>query len=389
MRSEGTNRIRKSPERLLAYVGTYSSPVIPKGFRGNGQGIYLLAVNPKTGTLTRRQVFQDFSSPSWLAMNPAKTHLYAANEMAAFEGTACGTISSYRIEPSNGSLSLINTVGSGGAGPAYLSIHPSGRFAFVANYEGGTIAVFPIGPSGELCSASDIKPGSGQVGAALPSSAPPGSFAISGHDRHHPHMIRSDASGRFVLSADVGADGIFIWKFDLVRGRLSPARKARVKFPNGDGPRHFTFHPNGRWLYSLQEEGSTLVLFDYDEKRGSLKARQTVSSLPKNFEGTSLASEVMISSNGKFLYAANRLHNSIACFSIGAMGRLRFEGETWTRGDYPRSFNIDATGRYLYCCNQRSDAITSFKIDRGTGRLTFAGQYFALGTPSMIVFLDR
>jgi 6-phosphogluconolactonase (cycloisomerase 2 family) len=130
------------------------------------------------------------------------------------------------------------------------------------------------------------------------------------------------------------------------------------------------------------------VLLDYDEKRGSLKARQNVSTLPENFEGTSLASEVMISPNGKFLYAANRLHNSIVCFSIGATGRLRFEEETWTRGDYPRSFNIDATGRYLYCCNQRSDAITTFKIDRSTGRLTFAGQYFALGTPSMIVFLD-
>jgi 6-phosphogluconolactonase (cycloisomerase 2 family) len=346
-------------------------------------------MDPRTGVLTQRQVFQDFSSPSWLALNPGKTHLYAANEMAAFEGTACGSISAYRIETPDGSLSLINTVCSGGAGPAYLSIHPSGRFAFVANYEGGTIAVFPIGASGDLGSASDIKPGSGQVGAARASSAPPGSFAISGHDRPHPHMIRSDGSGRFVLSTDVGTDSIFVWKFDLERGRLSPARKARVKFPSGDGPRHFTFHPNGRWLYSLQEEGSTLVVFDYDEKRGSLTARQTVSTLPENFEGTSLASEVMISPNGKFLYAANRQHNSIACFSIGATGRLSLEDETWTRGDYPRSFNIDATGRFLYCCNQRSDAITSFKIDRGTGRLTFAGQYLGLGTPSMIVFLDR
>ena len=389
MRSDGTIRVRKSPERLSAYVGTYSSPVIPKGFRGNGQGIYLLELNSRTGALTQRQVFQDLSSPSWLAINPAKTHLYAANEMAAFEGTAFGSISAYRIEPSDGRLSLINTVCSGGAGPAYLSIHPSGRFAFVANYEGGTIAVFPLGASGELGAASDIKLSSGQVGAALASSAPPGSFAISGHDRSHPHMIRSDSSGRFVLSTDVGTDSIFVWKFDLERGVLSPAKKARVKFPSGDGPRHFTFHPNGRWLYSLQEEASTLVLFDYDEKLGRLKARQTVSTLPGNFEGTSLASEVKISPNGKFLYAANRLHNSIACFSVSATGSLILEGETWTRGDYPRSFNIDATGRYLYCCNQRSDAITTFKIDRSTGRLTFAEQYFALGTPSMIVFLDR
>jgi 6-phosphogluconolactonase (cycloisomerase 2 family) len=138
----------------------------------------------------------------------------------------------------------------------------------------------------------------------------------------------------------------------------------------------------------LQEEASTLVLFDYDATQGILRARQSVSTLPESFEGTSLASEVIISPNGRFLYAANRLHNSIACFSIGKAGLLRFEGETWTRGDYPRSFIIDAKGRYLYCCNQRSDAITSFKIDRSTGALSFADQYFALGTPSMIVFLD-
>ena len=161
---------------------------------------------------------------------------------------------------------------------------------------------------------------------------------------------------------------------------------AGVSLPPGDGPRHFAFHPNGRWLYSLQEEGSTLVAFDYDANTGVLTARQTISSLPEGFTGSNFTSEVMISADGRFLYAANRLHDSIAWFSIDQSGRLRFEGEAWTRGDYPRSFNMDPTGNYLYSCNQRSDAVTIFRVNRDSGELKFTGGYTPVGTPSIIVF---
>jgi 6-phosphogluconolactonase (cycloisomerase 2 family) len=182
----------------------------------------------------------------------------------------------------------------------------------------------------------------------------------------------------------VGLDRIFVWKFDVEKGTLSAP--ASVVLPPGDGPRHFAFHPNGRWLFSLQEEASTLVVFDYDTRSGRLTAKQTISSLPKGFTGTNFTSEVMVSPDGKFVYAANRLHDSIAFFSIGDGGALRFIGEEWTRGDYPRSFNIDPTGNFLYCCNQRSDAIAVFRINRQTGGLTFTGQYNPVGTPSIIVF---
>ena len=161
-----------------------------------------------------------------------------------------------------------------------------------------------------------------------------------------------------------------------------------MALPSGDGPRHFAFHPNGRWMYSLQEESSTLVKFDYDPAAGTLTARQTVSSLPQGFQGTNYTSEVMISASGKFLYAANRLHDAISLFSIGPSGDLTYVAEEWTRGDYPRSFNIDPAGRYLYSCNQRGDAIATFRVDPRTGRLSFTGRYTAAGTPSMIVFLD-
>jgi 6-phosphogluconolactonase len=140
-------------------------------------------------------------------------------------------------------------------------------------------------------------------------------------------------------------------------------------------------------MYSLQEEGSTLIFFEYDGAQGRLTAKQTVSSLPKGVAGTNFTSEVVISADGRFLYAANRLHDSIAFFAIGATGTLTFAGEAWTRGDYPRSITIDPTGNFLYSCNQRSDVIATFRINKKTGDLTFTDQYTPVGTPAIVVFL--
>jgi len=198
-------------------------------------------------------------------------------------------------------------------------------------------------------------------------------------------MIQADPTGQFVLAADLALDQILIWKFDLEKGTLTPNDLALL--PPGDGPRHFAFHPNGEWMYSLQEEGSTLVLFQFDRTRGRLTAKQTVSTLPKGFAGTNFTSEVLVRPDGKFVYAANRLHDSIAVFTIGGEGYMTWVGEEWTRGDYPRSFNIDPTGSFLYSCNQRGDAIATFRVNRENGRLTFTGQYTPVGTPAIIIFL--
>src|SRR5580700_3460761 len=283
---------------ILAYVGTYSSPQGPEGSRGNGQGIYLFEMNPATGALTQRAVFPSNANPSWLAFDPSKTHLYAANETATSPGSSSGSVSAYSIDRPSGHLTLLNTVSSQGAGPAHLSVHPSGKWVLVANYAGGTVAVLPIQAGGKLGTATDVKRDHAQAGAPVgpghASSAPPGSFAISGHDAPHAHMIQSDPAGRFVLASDLALDRIFVWKFDADHGMLA-ANDPAVVLPPGDGPRHFTFHPNGRWLYALQEESSTLVTFDYDAARGRLTPKQTVSSLPKGFAGTNFTSEVRIS----------------------------------------------------------------------------------------------
>jgi 6-phosphogluconolactonase (cycloisomerase 2 family) len=345
-------------------------------------------MDPSNGSWKPREVFPEAMNPSCLAFDPSKTHLYAANETMTYEGEASGSVSAFSVDRATGHLTLLNTVSSKGAGATYLSVHPSGRYVLVANYFGGTIAVLPIRPGGSLGPATDFKQGKGESDPTKTgSSAPPGSFAISGHDKPHAHMIMSDPTGKFVLATDLALDRINVWKIDLEKGTLTPNDPPSASVPPGDGPRHFSFHPNGRWVYSIQEEASTVIRFDWDAARGTLTPRQTVSSVPAAFKGTDYTSEIMVSANGKFVYGANRLHDTIAVFSVGPNGDLTLTSEEWTRGDYPRSFNFDPSGSYLYSCNQRGDAITIFRVDPATGRLSFTGQYVAVGTPSSIVFL--
>jgi 6-phosphogluconolactonase (cycloisomerase 2 family) len=161
-----------------------------------------------------------------------------------------------------------------------------------------------------------------------------------------------------------------------------------VQLPAGDGPRHVHFHPNGRWLYSIQEEGSTIVLFDYDGSSGALKARQTVPSLPAGYAGSNFCSEILVSADGRFVYGGNRLHDSIGIFATAADGRLTQIGNEWTRGNYPRSFTFDPTGGFLYCCNQRADNVTIFRVNRDSGLLEFTGRYVPVGNPSIVVFCE-
>lgn len=379
---------------LLAYVGTFSSPLrdtLPTQVDlppGNGRGIHLFEVNRTTGAMTPAGIHEMGTSPSHLALNAAGTHLYSANETDRVGKDKEGTVSAFMVDRTDGTLKRINTVRSGGAGPTYISIHPAGKFVLVANYFGGTIAVLPVLDDGRLGDPTDVKVDDGKIGPTRATHAPRGSFAFSGHDRTHAHMIQADPAGRFVLHADLGLDKIFIWKFDDKKGILTPSDPPAVSLPPGDGPRHFHFHPNGRWLYSIQEEGSTVVRFDYDAAAGRLTARQTISTLPSEFAGSNFCSEILTSGDGQFVYVGNRLHDSIGIFAVGPDGDLKAVGEEWTRGNYPRSFAFEPTGEFLYCCNQRADHVTVFRVDRKSGGLTFTGHYAAVGNPSCVVFLD-
>ncbi|MGA2535007.1 MAG: lactonase family protein [Terracidiphilus sp.] len=370
--------------RNLAYVGTYTGGAAG----GNGEGIYSFAVNAVNGELTQRKLVAKCASPSWIAIHPSKRYLYAANEVSDYRGNS-GSVSAFEIDRVTGDLTPLNVVRSEGAGPCYLSIDLSGAYAFVANYQGGTTAVLPVLEGGRLGDAVDIHRDSDNLGASVAADAPTGSYAISGHDAPHAHMIAPDRQGRFVLATDLGQDRIYTYRFDRRTGKLnSPDGAPFTGLPSGNGPRHFAFHPNGHWLYAIQEEASNLVFFHYNQERGSLAAQQTVSTLPAGFAGTSFASEILISPDGRFLYAANRLHDSIATFSIAAEGRLARIGEVSTMGDYPVQCRIDPSGYFLYACNRHSDSITCFKVDRETGLLAFTGNYTAVGSPGSVIFFD-
>ncbi|MEM8666295.1 MAG: lactonase family protein [Planctomycetota bacterium] len=391
----GSQEVRSTPsEPLIAYVGTFSSPlqdVLPTQVDlppGNGRGIHRFSVNRKTGELKSLGEVRLGTSPSHLVINKQGTCLYSANETDRVGENREGTVSAFSIDPDNGDLKRMNTVRSGGAGPTFVSLHPSGRYLLVANYFGGSVAVLPISPDGRLAEPTDVQRDEGVIGPATATNAPLGSFAFSGHDRTHAHMIAMDPSGRFALHVDLGLDKIYVWRFDSTDGRLIANDPPSVSLPPGDGPRHFDFHPNGKWLYSIQEEGSTIALFDWDDDRGRLTERQTISSLPTGYAGSNFCSGILVSSDGRFVYAGNRLHDSIGIFAVGENGTLTPVDDEPTRGNYPRSFNFDPTGEFLYALNQRADNMTVFRVDRVSGKLDFTGYFTPVGNPSAIVFLD-
>ena len=363
-----------------AYVGTYTP---------NGGVIYLFRLDPVTAALTQLQIVDDIRNPTWLAINPARTRLYAVSEIDNFQGKHSGAVVSYAIDSGSLQLKRLGAVSSEGSMPAHVSVHPSGKFVFVANYGGGSVAVFPVGADGALGEAADVRPSVGPRHHVRAASDPPGQFAVSDHDGPHLHMVAPDPSGQFVIANDAGLDLTLVWRFDAAAGRLLPADVPVIPAPPGSAPRHFVFHPNGRVFYNLYEHDGKVAVYDYDAARGALKLKQAVSSLPPKFEGSNLASEIVMTADGRFLYVANRLHNAVAIFSVADDGQLHGTSETWVHADSPRSLCIDPGGAFLYSCNQRGDSITSFHLNAANGALTFTGRFEAVGSPAAMTILKR
>jgi 6-phosphogluconolactonase len=369
----------KSTSSHFAYIGTYNP---------NGEGVYRVQVDPASGALSARTLVSSQANPAQLAVDAKGQTLYVASEVADFNGTKHGGIIAYRINPTDGSLTQLNQVDSQGAGPVYLSPTPNGRHLLVANYVSGTVAVFPIQSDGKLGNASSVQQQQGPAGAGKPEAAVEGSFAISDHNGPHAHMIASDPGGKYVFSTDLGLDRIYQWRFDDASGQLTPNDPPWITASSaGAGPRHFVFHPNGKTLLLVNEEASTLTSYRFDNQKGTLKQQHVVSSLPVDYKGTNFAAGLVLSEDGKHLYVANRLHNSIGQFSVGPDGELHSVAEIWTRGDYPRSLTLSPDGHYLYAMNQRSDNVTRFSVDKASGKLSFAEGYTPVGSPSQMVFL--
>jgi len=366
------------PGFFYAYVGTYTP---------NGGGIYLFRVDRATAALMQMQVVDDIKNPSWLAVNPAQTRLYAISEIDNYQGAHDGAVVTYAIDPASFQLTRLSAVGSGGTSPAHVSVHPSGKFVFVANYGGGNVAVFPVAADGTLGPPSDVRPSVGPRHHARAIDDPPGQFAVSDHDSPHLHMVAADPTGQFVIANDAGLDLTLIWRLDAQGGRLLPAEAPVLVAPPGSAPRHFVFHPSGRFFYNLYEHDARVVVYDYDGSRGAMRLKQSVSTLPPHFAGSNLASGILISPDGRFLYVGNRLHSSIAIFAIAEDGQLRSAYETWTHADSPRSIAMDPSGEIMFSCNQRSDSVTSFRVNPANGALGFTGRFEAVGSPAVMVAL--
>jgi 6-phosphogluconolactonase len=364
-------RAQTGPERL-AYVGSYTP---------EGKGITLWRVNTGNGAMTLVSTFET-ENPSWITLDPQGRVLYAVNE-----NEPEGGVTAFAVDRSSGALTKINSVSSRGKWPCHLSVHPSGKFAFAANYGTGTVAVFPLQPNGALGEASDVVGDPGPAAPAQAADSPPGQTAPSDHAGPHMHMVQSDPQGKFIIVNDAGRDRILRYTLDLTTGKLAPAAVPPVATEPGAAPRHFVFHPNGRIFYNLQEQDGMVTVYEYDPDTAGMKEKQSVSVMPPGFAGSFLASELAISSDGHFIYAATRLHDAISVLSVAEDGRLTRIGEAWTRGDYPRSFTLSPDGTMLFACNQRGNAVTAFRVNRSQGALDFVGQYAPVGSPACMVFL--
>ncbi|WP_129897035.1 lactonase family protein [Klebsiella michiganensis] len=353
-----------------AWVGTYNP---------NGEGLYRFTVDSQTGALRDKTLVGTLPDLAQLTVSADGKTLYGASEVEK------GVVQAWRIG-SNGELSELNQVASGGAGPVYLSLTPDGRHLLVANYVSGSIAVLPVKEDGNLGEAVDVRQDQGPAGAERPAAAVEGSFAISDHNGPHAHMIAADPSGKFVYSTDLGLDRIYQYRLDNATGKLTPNDPPFIAASSpGAGPRHFVFTPQGDGLWLINEEASTFTFYHLNKQSGLLREGKTVSALPAEYKGTSFAAGLVLSRDGKQLYVANRLHNSIAHFTVLADGSLSHQDDIWTRGDYPRTLTLDSQGQWLYVMNQRSDNITRFRVAPKDGRLTFSPDYTPVGSPSQMV----
>jgi 6-phosphogluconolactonase len=342
------------------YIGTYT--------QGRREGIYLYELNADTGALKKVSAFPA-EEASYLAIHPNKRYLYAVNELMKFDGKDSGAVSAFSIAPKTGELTFINQQPSHGGAPCYITTDKAGKNVLVANYMGGNVASFPVKADGQLEAATDIEQHEG---------------AGPNKDRQeavHAHCIIPDPNNRFAFAVDLGVDKIFIYKLDE-QGKLVPNNPAYVETKPGAGPRHITFHPNGRYAYVVNELDSTMNAYAYDPQAGILKELQTVSMLPEGFTGKSQCADLEVSQDGRFLYGSNRGHNSITVFAIDkGTGKLTPVEHVSTQGNWPRNFTIVPGGKLMLVANERSNNIVAFKIDSRSGKLSPTGQVAEVPAP--------
>ena len=356
---------------MIVYVGTTTG-------QGRAEGIGVFRMDEGSGALTHLQTVKA-QNPSFLAVHPNGTSLYAVTRgsIGGADGAQPASfVEAFAIDPKERTLTPLNKQPSGGQSPAYVSVHPTGKCVFAANYASGHVASLPVREDGSLGEAASVILHQGRSVDARRQEGP------------HAHFIAPDPSGERVFSCDLGCDGIFAYRVDPERATLTPNEIPYAQVSSGAGPRHLAFHPSGSLVFVINEMDSTLSSFAYDAARGAFEIRDTRSTVPDGYDERTHTAQVVVHPNGRFVYGSNRGHDSIAIFGIDAeRGKLRPVGHESTQGRTPRNFNIDPSGTLLLAANQDTDTIVPFRIDGESGTLTATGKVTETPAPVCIQFL--
>lgn len=364
-----------SHKKYFVYVGTYTAEA-----GSTSKGIYAYRFDSGTGELTSIGLAAETANPSFLAVHPNHRFLYAVNETSNYQGQKSGAVSAFAIDHATGKLTLLNEVASKGADPCYITVDKTGKWVLVANYTGGSVAVFRVLEDGRLGAASAFIQHTGHGADPERQEGP------------HAHSIDLSPDERFAIVDDLGLDETLVYKFDKAKGSLRlndpPIYTTLAKADPGAGPRHFAFNPNGKFAYVVNEIQSTVSVFSYDGSAGVLRRLQTISTYPKDFSAHNDDAEIQVLASGKFLYASNRGHDSIAVFAIDPdKGTLTLIEYALTKGKTPRSFEIAPGGSLLFAANEKSNNIVVFSIDAKTGRLTPTGKVLDVSEPVCVKFV--
>ncbi|MBU4366673.1 MAG: lactonase family protein [Verrucomicrobia bacterium] len=355
-------------------MGTYN---IAKGPKEEHPGIFIFRFDPCTGRLTATGNIQNVANPSFLCTSKCRNFLYAVNELAEFNGQAGGGVTAFAINRQTGELTALNSQSTAGAHPCYVSIDQTGQWLAVSNYTGGSLALFPLqnyGHIGPLCAFEQHK----------------GHGIAPQQKTAHVHSAIMEPSNRYLLVADLGLDKIAIYTLDHKSGTLKPHEPLGVSLKPGAGPRHMVFHPNGRFFYVVNELDSTVTVFACIGKEGALEQIQMLPTLPAGFAGFNACADIHVAASGKFLYASNRGHDSVAIFSIDHhTGMLSSTGHVSTQGRNPRNFAIDPAGNFLLVANQDSHTLVTFKIDPAMGLLSPTTQTIQVPSPVCVLFVEQ
>ena len=335
------------------YFGTYT--------QRDSQGIYKSTFDSESGAISTPELVAETVDPSFLALHPTRSLLYAVNETSDYQGQASGAVTAFKINEENGNLTELNQQASHGGAPCHIIVDHAGKNVLVANYVGGNLAVLPIHEDGTLAEASCIVQHEGT------------SVNESRQEAPHAHSINLDSTGDYAFAADLGLDKILVYRFDAESGTLVPHQPPSTSVPAGGGPRHFAMHPSEKFAYSNHEITSEVRAFRYHASTAVLYGFQTISTIPEEVPGNSTA-EIQVHPNGRFVYCSNRGHDSIAVYSVNdETGELTFIEAESTHGQTPRNFGIDPSGRFLVAVNQSTDNVVVLKIDQETGALSTTG----------------